>query len=47
MAEIEVTEQEWRFMMQDEIAKREAEYKKSLEVSEKENNKYRFLVIKR
>lgn len=47
MAEIDVTDSEWKFMMQHKIAKREAEYKKTIETSEKENNKYRFLLIRR
>ena len=35
IAEIDLTESEWNFMMKDEIAKREAEYKKTIETSEK------------
>lgn len=47
MAEIEIHPSEWNFMMRDEIRKREERYLEVLYKQEKENNGYKFLLLRR
>lgn len=47
MAEINVSDSEWQHMMKDEIKKRDEKYEEFLYNENKNNKKYKYLVIKR
>lgn len=46
-AEIEITKEEWDFMMKQKIREREENYKKSLEKERRANTNYKYLLIRR
>ena len=46
-AEIEVTTEEWNFMMKDKFREREKNHKKSLEKERIANTNYKYLLIRR
>jgi hypothetical protein len=46
-AEIEVTPEEWNFMMKDQIKKRQEKYKKLLEKERRANTNYKYILIRR
>lgn len=46
-AEIEITKEEWNFMMKQKLREREENYKKSLEKERRANTNYKYLLIRR
>lgn len=46
-AEIEITKEEWNFMMKQKLREREENYKKSLEKERIANTNYKYLLIRR